>query len=111
MKWFQMAIVAFVLVVGANHTMAGGGHYHGPVSQQRVGDISQNLVNNMARKGDLASSWTTASRTSLDRTTIDGNLVWKAVFANEQESDPSRRNLHVFLTLTGGFIKAKYAAK
>ena len=111
MKSIQMVLVAFFLALGTNNAVAGGGHYHGPVSELQAGSVAQNVVNNMARQGNLAPTWATVQPSSLDKTTLDGNMVWRAAFANDQETDPSKRNLHAYLTLTGGFIKADYAAK
>ena len=111
MKWIQMVLVAFFLALGTNNAVAGAGHYHGPVSAQQAGNMAQSVVSNMASKGSLAPTWATASRTGLDRTDMNGNLVWRATYANNKETDPAKRNLHVYLTLTGQFIKADYAAK
>lgn len=111
MKWIQSAFIALSLALGTQNAMAGAGHYHGPVSEAQAGQTAESVVRNMAKQGNLSDSWGVTSLTSLSRASMGGNMVWKAEFANPNESVPERRKLNVYLTLTGGFIKADYATK
>ena len=85
MKWFTRVFFALFLAFGAQTASAGSGHYHGPVTEAQAGQIAQNIVRNLTTKGSLSS--------------------------NAAETAPERRKLNVFLTLTGGFIKADFAGK
>lgn len=111
MKWIRTALVALSLVFGAHGAMAGAGHHHGPVSETQAGKIAENIVQDMARRGDLSTSWAKLSANGLEKTSLDGNMVWKAVFSNDQEPSPEKRNLNVYMNLTGGLIKTDYAKK
>lgn len=109
MKWFLSAFVAVSLMLGAQAAMAGAGHYHGPVSKEQAGKIAVNIVQNMTKQGSLPTSWAGTSMGSLERTPLNGNLVWRAEFFNAEEPVAEKRKVIVFLTLTGAFIKAEYA--
>ncbi|MEG3618719.1 DUF6488 family protein [Magnetovibrio sp. PR-2] len=109
MKWIQSVIMALFLAFGAQSAMAGAGHYHGPMSEAQAGQLAERVVSNMAQRGNLSTSWGGTSLDSLGKTTLDGNMVWRAVFSNAEEAAPEKRKLNVYLTLTGGFIKADYA--
>ena len=111
MKWIQSAFIALFLAFGAQSALAGSGHYHGPVSEEQAGQIAQSVVRNLAGRGDLPDSWSGKSPSSLSRTSLGGNMVWQAEFSNAKETNPERRKLNVFLSLTGGFIKADYAGQ
>ncbi|HIJ84286.1 MAG: hypothetical protein HW380_2919 [Magnetococcales bacterium] len=111
MKWMQTALVVFSLVFGVNGAMAGSGHHHGPVTEPQVGKIAENIVQDMARRGNLSTSWANRSATGLEKTSLDGNVVWKAVFSNDKEPSPEKRNLNVYINLTGGLIKTDHAKK
>ena len=111
MKWFTRVFFALFLAFGAQTASAGSGHYHGPVTEAQAGQIAQNIVRNLTTKGSLSESWGNTSLSSLGKTSLDGNMVWRAEFSNAAETAPERRKLNVFLTLTGGFIKADFAGK
>lgn len=111
MKCLKAILVAFVLVFNVNAAVAGSGHHHGPVTKQQAGYLSENIVQNMALQGELSSHWVQASPSSLDKVSLEGNRVWRAVFTNDQETTPEKRKLTVYLTLTGGFLKADYSTK
>lgn len=111
MKWILSAFVAVFLILGTHNAMAGAGHYHGPVSEQQASKIATSIVHNMAKQGNLPSSWGQTDMASLGKTTLDGNMVWQAKFSNAKETNAEKRKMNVYLTLTGGFIKAEYAAK
>lgn len=111
MKWFTRVFFALFLAFGAQTASAGSGHYHGPVTDAQAGQIAQNVVSNLAAKGSLANSWSNTSLNSLSKTSLDGNMVWRAEFSNAAETAPERRKLNIYLTLTGGFIKADFAGK
>lgn len=111
MKWILNAFVAVFLVLGAHNAMAGAGHYHGPMNEQQAGKIAQSIVRNMAEQGSLPTSWGQTPLGSLEKKSLGGNMVWLAEFTNADEANAKKRKMNVYLTLTGGFIKAEYATK
>jgi hypothetical protein len=111
MKWILNAFVAVFLVLGAHNANAGAGHYHGPVNEHQASKIAESIVHNMARQGSLPTSWGQTPIGSLGKTSLDGNTVWQARFSNAEETNAEKRKMNVYLSLTGGFIKAEYATK
>lgn len=106
-----MALAAILLVFGVNTAMAGGNHYHGPIPEAYASKIAQNVIHNMAQRGELSSSWSGLSPVSVKKANLDQNVVWRAVFSNGQETEVNKQNLNVYLTLTGRFIKANYVTQ
>lgn len=111
MKWFKVVLIGFFLTFNAIEATAGSGHYHGPVSQAQAEWTAKNIVSNMVRQNSLSQSWEDSPVKSLKRVKLAGDLVWQAIFANDQITVPGEKTLNVFLTLTGGFIKANYTGK
>lgn len=111
MKIFARILVGCFLALGALEATAGSGHYHGPVSQEQAEATAENIVNNMVKQKSLSQSWEGRPVRSLERVKLGGDLVWRAMFSNDQVKVPSEQTLNVFLTLTGGFIRANYTSK
>lgn len=111
MKWIKIVLVTLAMLFVTNGAIAGSGHDHGPITEARASKISEKVVQEMAQRGELPPSWAKISATSLEKITLDGNMVWRAAFSNKQESSLEKRDLNVYMTLTGGLIKTEHAKK
>ena len=111
MKWIKIALITLSVMFVANGAIAGSGHDHGPITEARASQISDKVVHDMAQRGELPPSWAKMSATSLEKISLDGNMVWRSAFSNNQESSPEKRNLNVYMTLTGHLIKTEHSKK
>lgn len=109
MQRLTVVFIGVFLMLIAGNAIAGGNHYHGPIGDKQAGYTAESVVRNLVSQKELEQSWAQSSIKSIKKTKLKGDIVWRAMFTNDQITTPGKKNLNVFLTLTGGFIKAGYS--
>lgn len=110
-------IFTFVLCLFSGSVMSGTGHDHGhahshePVSQDIAEQNASRIVNTLIKKGIIEKSWSGIAVDTAEKRKFDGKQEWVVSYKNEAASDPEKRKLYVFLTLTGNYIAANYTGK
>lgn len=111
MKFVKALFVSLCLIFTATTAMAGAGHSHGPINQDKVTVKAEKTVNSLINQGVLDNSWAGLPVTTIERTKRNGDLVWLARVENTNAKDAAKRTLYIYLTLTGGFINANYSGQ
>ena len=90
---------------------AGHGHSHEPVTQQQAEQVATRIVGNLAKKGVIDNSWNDIQVDKSEKKQFGNSLEWVVSYRNAAVSDPGKRTLYIFLTLTGDYIAANYTGK
>ena len=107
-KLLKAVLIGFFLVFGYANAMAGSDHFHGPVTKDALNDKAKNAVSGLVNKKVLEQTWMQSTISSTVEAIRNGDPVWKVTFTNTKVTDPAKKNLHVFLTQTGGFLDANH---
>lgn len=107
-KWLKAVLVGFFLIFGYANAIAGSNHFHGPVTKEAINDKAKNAVSGLVNKQVLDQSWTQSTISATVEAKRKGDPVWKVTFTNTKVTDSAKKNLHVFLTQTGGFLDANH---
>ena len=96
--------------------MAGSGgscHFHGnvPAKETVVVGCAKDHLADLVAKAKVESSWKSASLEKAE--TVQGKTMkeWKLTFKNPAASDPNKKTLYMFYSLTGNFIAANFTGQ
>lgn len=89
----------------------GHGHSHEPVTQQQAEQSATRIVNSLVNNGVINQSWINTQASKSEKKDFSGNLEWVVSFQNDSISDPQKRTLYIFLSVTGSYIAANYTGK
>jgi hypothetical protein len=109
-----LGLLPITAMGGSNHDH-GQGHNHShsitPVSQETAIKIATSVVVDFAQRKKVDESWATITSNSVEQKEFNGKLEWVVFFDNDKITDPAKRTIYVFLTLTGDYIAANYSGK
>lgn len=107
-------LLGFILGLLPITAMAGSGHDHGhshsnaPVNQATATTTATTIVAEFVKRKKLGESWASIKAGSVEKKEYKGSSEWVVSFVNDKITDPAKRTLYVFLTLTGDYIAANY---
>ena len=110
-------LLGFILGLLPITAMAGSGHDHGhsnsnaPVNQATATTTAATIVAGFIKGKKLDESWAPIKAVSVEKKEYNGRSEWVISFVNDKITDPDKRTLYVFLTLTGDYIAANYTGK
>ncbi|MCK4951370.1 MAG: hypothetical protein KAS48_06090 [Gammaproteobacteria bacterium] len=110
-------LLGFILGLLPITAMAGSGHDHGhshsnaPVNQATATTTATTIVAEFVKRKKLDESWTSITAISVEKKEYKDSSEWVISFVNDKITDPDKRTLYVFLTLTGDYIAANYTGK
>lgn len=113
----SMAITSLLLMV--NPAMAGAGHSHGPsghghehavkeISSEEATTKATAEVARLVEAKKIDASWSTIKADSVEKKTFNERLEWVIKFNNEAVTDETKRQLYVFLSLSGDYMGANH---
>jgi len=104
----QSFILISVLTLFSGAAAAGTDHSHDPVTQQQAEQVATQIVSTMVKQGVIEESWDGTAVQVSEQKVFSGRTEWVVSYRNDAVSDPSKRTLYIFLTLTGDYIAANY---
>lgn len=108
-------ILGLVLTLFSGATIAGANHDHGhshdPVTQPQAEQAADRVVAALMKNKVIGESWSEIPVKNAEKKEFDGNMEWVVSYYNESISDPEKRTLYIFLTLTGEYIAANYTGE
>ena len=104
----QSFILISVLTLFFGAAAAGTDHSHDPVTQQQAEQVATQIVSTMVKQGVIEESWDGTAVQVSEQKVFSGRTEWVVSYRNDAVSDPSKRTLYIFLTLTGDYIAANY---
>lgn len=113
----QTFLLTFVIALFSSAALSGSGHDHGhghshePVTQQQAEQIASRVVSSLINKSVIDKSWDGITVEKSEQKTFDGRQEWVVSYKNEKASDPQKRTLYIFLTLTGEYLAANYTGQ
>lgn len=113
---FTSLAMASLLVTGSP-SMAGTGHSHGSsghehatkkITSEEATTKATAEVARLVEAKKIDASWTTVKADSVEQKTFNEHLEWVIKFKNETVTDETKRQLYVFLSLTGDYMGANH---
>ena len=108
----QTVILSLTLFLFPLSAFAGSdhdhGHSHAPITQLQAERAASDIVLQLAAKSKIDASWETVQINNSLKKKFGNNLEWVISFENENISDPAKRTLYIFLTLSGEYLAANY---
>ena len=104
-------ILISVLILFSGAAAAGTGHSHDPVTQQQAEQVATQILSTLIKQGVIEESWRDTAVQMSEQKVFDGSTEWVVSYKNDAVSDPSKRTLYIFLTLTGDYIAANYTGQ
>jgi hypothetical protein len=101
-------IMVLVMSLLAFGVFAGSGHSHAPVDENKASLIATKIVSNLVNRGVIEESWKSIEISKIEAKTFKGSKEWVAAFTNPEVSEPEKRTLYIFLTLSGEYLAANY---
>lgn len=96
---------------GGGHKHSHGGHSHShaaPIEEDAVKIRAQEEITRLIKKGKLEDSWSKAEYISSEKKSFKGKKEWLVTYKNEASE---KKNLFIFLSLSGRFIAANHTGK
>ena len=104
----QSFILVSILTLFSGTAAAGTGHSHDPVTQQQAEQVATGILSTLVKRSVIEESWSGTEVKMSEKKVFDGQTEWVVSYKNDAVSDPSKRTLYIFLTLTGDYIAANY---
>ena len=111
---FMLSLFPVAVWAGADHDHGhdhGHSHSHDPATQSQAEEVAVKSVAQLVEKGKIDNSWTAVSVAKSEKKKFGNNMEWVVSFTNDKISDPEKKTLYVFLSLTGEYIAANYTGK
>lgn len=112
-KAFIFSIVTALAV--ALTVQAVPAYAHGPnsshhsVDGERAAEVASNKVRELVDTGKLDDTWLEATkRPTVEKKEFEKGPEWVITYVNGSESDPSKKTLYVFISMTGRYIAANF---
>ena len=105
-----LGLFSMTAVAGGGHDH-GHGHSHEPVDQATAKANATKIIASFIKQNTLDTSWAGTTVTSSEKKMFNGQQEWVVSFVNEKVADAKKRQLYVFLTLSGDYIAANYTGK
>lgn len=113
----QLKAIVLGLTIGlfSITAIAGSGHDHGhshsPVNQATAKAKATKTIASLVKQKTIAESWSSIPAKAVEKKTFNGKQEWVVSFVNEKVTDTEKRQLYIFLTLSGEYIAANYTGK
>lgn len=107
---FTFALFSSVASAGSGHDH-GHGHSHEPVTQQQAEVNASRVLSTLVKRGVIDKSWKDTPVNKSEKKQFSGKTEWMVGYNNEAASDPDKRTLYIFLSLSGEYIAANYTGK
>ena len=105
-------IFGFLLSLFSVIAMAGSGHDHShshePIDQNQAELTALKNLTRLVEKGKLDKSWASIKPSKIEKKTFSGHPEWVAVFTNDNITEPKKRTLYIFLSISGDYLAANY---
>ncbi|MCU7839810.1 MAG: hypothetical protein KZQ94_10600 [Candidatus Thiodiazotropha sp. (ex Troendleina suluensis)] len=109
MRMYKMVmLIVMAMSLMSFSVLAGSGHSHAPVDKEKASILATRIVSSLANRDVIEKSWQTVEITEIEVKAFKGGKEWVATFNNPSISDPEKRTLYVFLTLSGEYLAANY---
>lgn len=111
-----MRITTFMFLLGLLFSpfMAnahGSLHRTAPISQSDVETKAVLKVATLVYKGKLDESWKSVEASKAEQKANGGQTEWIVTFNNKNVSNPAKRTLYVYYTITGKYLAANFTGK
>lgn len=111
----KIMLLGLILVFSSMTAFAGSGHDHGhshdPISAETAKINATQIRNLMVEEKVLDISWKPLLASSVQKKMVNGQEEWQVTFVNETVSDPAKKTLFIFLTLSGDYVAANFTGK
>ncbi|MDH5426304.1 MAG: DUF6488 family protein, partial [Gammaproteobacteria bacterium] len=89
------------------------GHSHSSalVSEEQVKTKAARTMQNLAGRGVINESWTSAKLLKAEKKSFSKGTEWVVSFNNERVEDKAKQTLYIFYSLDGHYIAANYTGK
>lgn len=105
-----IGLFSITVIAGSGHDH-GHGHSHSPVNQVTAKEKATKIVASFIKQKTIGESWRSIPVKSVENKTFNGKPEWVVSFVNEKVTDTKKRQLYIFLTLSGEYIAANYTGK
>lgn len=108
-KHLILFLITGFTLFGATAAIAHGGkeHSHELIQSGQARERAVAAVGKLVESGKVTAEWKTLLPT-IQKKTFETATEWVATFENSTASDPDKRKLFVFLSLTGEFLAANH---
>lgn len=114
MKLKTFLLGSFLSLFSAT-TMAGGNHSHGPakspVTQEVAQTKSKKVIDSLIERKKIDSSWSSITKSTVKRGSYKGNPEWVVAYVNDKITDPDKKTLYIYLTISGDYLAVNYTGK
>jgi hypothetical protein len=108
----RTVILSLTLILFPMFAFAGTGHDHGaprePVNQQQAEQTASQIVKTFVGKGIIEKSWSSTTVEKAEQKQFGDSMEWVVSYKNEAATDPEKRTLYIFMTLSGEYLAANY---
>lgn len=104
-------IFSIFLALSSPVALAGTGHSHAPVTQEQAEVNASKVVSTLVQRGVIDKSWGEIQIQQSEQKQFGNQTEWVVSYTNESVSDPGKRTLYIFLTLSGEYLAANYTGK
>lgn len=95
----------------------GGGHSHDhehhnePITSEQAVKKATMHVQKLVESGKIDSSWTGASKKSVEEKSFGHGPEWVVTFENKAVEDPQKQTLYVFYTINGKYLASNFTGQ
>lgn len=103
-------------LVLSQHAFAGMGHYHpkkiltcaSQCTEEEVRKIQPVAIQTLVLAKEISPSWQNATLVKIEKKQFKKGEEWVSVYNDKTQTDPSKQNLYIFITMGGWLNGSNY---